>query len=305
MGTAWHSAASYPWESGRYVGGIEVVKINIALRIYANKWHVYAGLAILNPSARIQINQFATSTTELFKLMIEGKRDELRTRVLNARQAVFYSSETPSNRTPILLSDKILDQFSLGPQPNSSTAGSTPRNSHLSLLAMVDCWHILGIRPFQHLDLAATPVFRMWIGVAEYLFRDLGRLEDALDSALVDVEHRSDDTEFVIAARGWSQCVEFGNWESYRRRFERTRGLFLCLLLVCYLFWTRALIGLRVYRIFCASVRRSDQDRRRDDQNDLVFLCLIHLFSLLMVFFLLAIKKKNPRRTKNTYHSFI
>ncbi|CED85603.1 prephenate dehydrogenase [Phaffia rhodozyma] len=224
MGTAWHSAASYPWESGRYVGGIEIVKINIALRIYANKWHVYAGLAILNPSARLQINQYATSTTELFKLMIEGNEPELRRRILAAKQTVFPESASSTlERAPILLSDKILDQFSLGPQP---AAGSSPRNSHLSLLAMVDCWHVLGIRPFQHLDLAATPVFRMWIGVAEYLFRDQNRLDDALNSALNDTAHRSDDTEFVIAARGWSQCVDFGSWESYRRRFERTREFF-------------------------------------------------------------------------------
>ena len=57
MGTAWCSAESYPWEQGLYVGGLETVKVNLTLRIYSNQWHVYAGLAILNPSARIQINQ--------------------------------------------------------------------------------------------------------------------------------------------------------------------------------------------------------------------------------------------------------
>jgi prephenate dehydrogenase (NADP+) len=216
MGTAWHCSAAYPWESGRYQGGIETVKINIALRIYANKWHVYAGLAILNPSARVQINQYAKSTTELFKLMVEGKGDELRARVKAARASVF--GDEGSKRTPILLSDKILDQFSLGPKPSAnsdpSSTPAAPRNSHLSLLAMVDCWHVLQI----------LPLFRMWIGVAEYLFRDEARLEAAVAASLEDREHRSDDTEFVVAARGWSQCVEFGSWEMYRERFERTAG---------------------------------------------------------------------------------
>ena len=68
MGTAWHCSLSYPWEHGLYVGGIETVKVNIMLRIYSNKWHVYAGLAILNPVARSQIAQFARSTTELFQV---------------------------------------------------------------------------------------------------------------------------------------------------------------------------------------------------------------------------------------------
>lgn len=48
---------------------------------------------------------------------------------------------------------------------------------------MVDCWHALQIRPFVHLSLAATPVFRFWIGVAEYLFRDEARLEAAIKAA--------------------------------------------------------------------------------------------------------------------------
>ena len=56
MSTAWAGQRSYPWEQGQYVGGIETVKVDIMLRIYSNKWHVYAGLAILNPSVRTQID---------------------------------------------------------------------------------------------------------------------------------------------------------------------------------------------------------------------------------------------------------
>ena len=221
MGTAWMSMGRFPWETGRYVGGIEVVKINIALRIYAAKWHVYAGLAILNPAARKQIDCFARSTSDLFKLMIEEREDELRVRVLAARDFVFPESEL--KRTPLLLSDRVLDKFTIGQPPNGAPP---PPNSHLSLLAMVDCWHQLRIRPFVHLDLAATPVFRMWIGVAEYLFRSEERLEAAIKAAVHDKSHRSDDTEFVVAARGWSQCVSFGNFDLYRSRFEETMHFF-------------------------------------------------------------------------------
>lgn len=226
MGTAWHCSASYPWETNRYTGGIEHIKINIALRIYANKWHVYAGLALLNPSAKVLIEQYARSTTELFKLMVEGKKAELRTRVFAARDKVFLQPAAgagEAKRTPLLLSDKILDQFSLGPPPEAGSP-KPPRNSHLSLLAMADTWAALSINPFADLDLAATPLFRMWIGVAEYLFREEDRLDEAVNAAIDDRAHRADDTEFVVAARGWSQCVEMGAWETYRERFERTAG---------------------------------------------------------------------------------
>lgn len=60
------------------------------------------------------------------------------------------------------------------------------------------------------------------LGVAEYLFRSPDRLEAAIDAAIYDKTHRSDDTEFCIAARGWSQCVSFGNFDLYRDRFEQT-----------------------------------------------------------------------------------
>lgn len=243
MGTAWHSSQSYPWEQGLYVRGIEIVKVNIMLRIYSNKWHVYAGLAILNPAARDMIRQYSASTTELFKLMLAGDSKGLRERVYKAREALFG----PHRRvTPILLSEDVLDKFGMShveptASPTEATTKSTSShtrasepspsrppgsNSHLSLLAMVDCWAALNIDPFEHLSLAATPLFRMWIGVAEYLFRSEERLDAALHAAVHDVTHRSDDLEFVVAARGWSQCVSFQSFELYKDRFEHTQSFF-------------------------------------------------------------------------------
>jgi prephenate dehydrogenase (NADP+) len=39
------------------------------------------GLAIMNPSARIQITQYAKSVADLFKLMIQEKEEEFRNRI--------------------------------------------------------------------------------------------------------------------------------------------------------------------------------------------------------------------------------
>lgn len=252
MGTAWASTLSYPWERGLYVGGIETVKVNLTLRIYSNAWHVYAGLAILNPSAKIQIDQYAKSATELFKLMLaggSGAKEELkkfRERVEWGRETVFGNGHDDSKqqgRQPILLSQEVLDRFSLGRTPTpppppsvtdpagTSLPSSAPPskyrpNSHLSLLAMVDCWAHLGIKPYHHLALAATPIFRLFLGVAEHLFLSPSLLGSAMHSALYDTWHRADDLEFVVAARGWSQCVSFGSFELYRKRFEQTRSFF-------------------------------------------------------------------------------
>ncbi len=62
--------------------------------------------------------------------------------------------------------------------------------------------------------------------MAEHLFQSPTLLKSAVHSALYDHWHRGDDLEFVVAARGWSQCVSFGSFEVYRRRFEETRKFF-------------------------------------------------------------------------------
>lgn len=148
MGSAWRANKQFPWEIDRYVGGIENVKINITLRIYSNKWHVYAGLAILNPSAQKQIRQYAESVTELFKLMIGKHREELDRRIKTAGAAVFGDGLKGEK---LLLSDDILDRFSLsGPKERMP-------NNHLSLLGIVDCWWKLGIVPYDHM-ICSTPV---------------------------------------------------------------------------------------------------------------------------------------------------
>ncbi|PLB37254.1 prephenate dehydrogenase (NADP(+)) [Aspergillus candidus] len=218
MGTAWQANACFPWEFGRWVGGIENVKINITLRIYSNKWHVYAGLAILNPAAKRQIRTYAESVTELYKLMIQGRRDELKSRVKAAGEAVFRAGTT---RQDLLLKDDVLDRYSLSNQPREEQR----QNSHLSLLAIVDCWSKLGIVPYDHM-ICSTPLFRLWLGVTEYLFRSPDLLEEALDTAIDDRHFRSDDLEFTFAARAWSDCVSFGDFESYRDRFERIQEYF-------------------------------------------------------------------------------
>lgn len=219
MGKAWHANRQFPWELSRYVGGIENVKVNIMLRIYSQKWHVYAGLAILNPEAREQVAQYARSVTDLYKLMLEGNIDGLRKRVYNARDKVFGANAWESEP---LIEPSVLSSFSLG-KPSED---APPRpNNHLSLLAMVDCWAELGIVPYDHM-LCSTPLFRLRLGVTESLFRNTTVLDEAIHTAVHDNTYRSDDLEFTFAARGWAECVSLGHFETWEKRFVSTQEFF-------------------------------------------------------------------------------
>ncbi len=214
MGTAWKNAGVYPWENASYVGGIDNVKVLMTLRIYGGKAHVYSGLAVLNPFAREQVRQYATSESELFKLMIREDELAFRERIKKAGDFVFGN-----NDSPILLDDKVLREFSLG--------GPIERkpNSHLSLLAMVDAWHRLGVNPYKNL-IYQTPIFRLRLGIAEYLFRNPKLLEESVKTALFDKGIRGDDLEFHTAVREWASIIRHGDTEGYKQQFDAAREFF-------------------------------------------------------------------------------
>lgn len=218
MGVAWSSCSEYPWQNKKWIGGLENAKINISLRIYSNKWHVYAGLAITNPSLHEQILQYATSTKELFTLMIQGKHEELTLRMLSARELVFGRL---SGNHELLLDDDLLQQFSLSKEPPE---GKQP-NSHLSLLLIVDSWYQRKVNPYDHM-ICSTPLFRIFLGVTEYLFCTPGLLEECLQVAINDATFRQDDLEFTILATQWSNIVRYGDYNLYRQEFEKTQRFF-------------------------------------------------------------------------------
>src|SRR5215469_15777701 len=63
----------------------------MSLLTAANEKTVYAGMAIMNPSAKAQIRQYSLSVTALFKLMIQEKKQEFIERVKTVRFFFFLS----------------------------------------------------------------------------------------------------------------------------------------------------------------------------------------------------------------------
>ena len=138
MGTAWYCSQAYPWETGRYPGGIETVKINIMLRIYSAKWQVYAGQALLNPAARKQVTQHADSATDLFKFMVAKDQDALFSRIFAPRRGVFgwaddeegaggvrtcVETGAREHKPTLMDDDTLLDQFHLAARNTKSHKG--------------------------------------------------------------------------------------------------------------------------------------------------------------------------------------
>ncbi|TDQ10127.1 prephenate dehydrogenase [Pedobacter metabolipauper] len=215
MGTAWKESGFFPWENESYIGGIDHVKIVTTLRIFSYKAHIYAGLAILNPYARLQVKQYANSESALFKMMIMEKEHEFRKRIYTARDFMFANKEQP-----MLLNGNVMKEFS----PSGGPAVRKP-NSHLSLLSMADAWHTLGVNPYDNL-ICQTPPFKLRLGIVEYLFRNEDLLEESIEAALFDKKIRADDLEFHSAVREWSSIIGYGDMEGYKQHFEQVKLFF-------------------------------------------------------------------------------
>lgn len=214
MGTAWKTTGEFPWENPSYNGGIDNVKILMAMRIFGGKSHVYAGLALLNPHAKTQVAQYRASTKELSNLMINGDKRSLKERVYAARDAIFRNGNSP-----VMLDDSVMGDFRLGNGSNRKP------NSHLSLLAMVDAWHNSGVNPYDNM-VCQTPPFRLRLGITEYLFRNHELLDSSLDTAINGGHILKDDEAFVDAVDQWASIVERNDSEAYKKLFAETRSFF-------------------------------------------------------------------------------
>lgn len=71
-----------------------------------------------------------------------------------------------------------------------------------------------------------TPPFRLLLGIAEYLFRDVEFLEQSINAALFQKDIRADDVEFYTAAKGWVECIALNSSHAYQQRFENTSVFF-------------------------------------------------------------------------------
>jgi prephenate dehydrogenase (NADP+) len=90
---------------------------------------------------------------------------------------------------------------------------------------MVDCWMQLGIRPYQHL-ICQTPLFRLLLGITEYIFRRSEFLDQAIDAAINCKEIRADDLEFYRASISWAELIHHKNMDGYKKKFEEISEFF-------------------------------------------------------------------------------
>ena len=211
IGTTWMRQGVFPWENTD-ASGLDHVKILMTLRIYSYKFHVYSGLALMNPYARQDVQLYAQAESDLFSMMIMEQEEAFRKTIYTARDFVF---KNPPEK--LMLDDSIMNEFALNQDTNHKP------NSHLSLLAMVETWHRLGVSPYDN-KLVQTPPFKLRVGMAEYLFLNEARLEETIQTALYDKSARGEDLAFHSSVHEWANIVAHGDRNGYREHFQTTKN---------------------------------------------------------------------------------
>lgn len=208
MGAAWVNSGCFPWETPTYSSGLDNAKIAACLSIFANKSHVYSGLAFTNPFAMSQVSQYSQSVSDLFTMIIKDDREALENRLMLARDVIYGS-----NRVEPLIGEKIMETISMSSGPTLIKP-----NSHLSILGCVDAWRVLDIDPY-HNQLCKTPMSRLRLGIAQYLFEHEDILKDSINAAINEKSIRGDDFNFTNAANRWATIIRSGSRDTYKDEF--------------------------------------------------------------------------------------
>jgi len=219
MGNAWCKMGTSPWERTSKVGGLEHIKVMTCLRSFALKAHAYSGVAMLNPRSRQQVKIYSDSVAELFKLMVSENEQEFTKRIMEARDALFSDRGAGT-----LLPPELLDEFSLSEGDRSPSQPHLP-SSHLDILAAVDAWHRSGVNPFGNL-VCETPVFRLRLGIAEYLFCRPELLQESIHAAVYNHACRVQDFEFVLSVKEWATIIAHGDVDAYAKHFGDCKEFF-------------------------------------------------------------------------------
>ncbi len=216
MGTAWMRAGFFPWMHNSYSNQIDAVKYLMMLRIFSGKPHVYSGIAFENPQAQTQIIQYQKSCEKFISLIEDRRESEMHKYLYDIRDSLFTKQTKPL----LIFNEELEARINLHNAPHDALP-----NSHLSLLAMADTWHSMGINPYEHM-ICQTPPFRMRLGLVERLFADNELLKLATKSSQLYPALLKHDRLFCDSVNSWANCIFNKDEKQYNHIFAQTQLFF-------------------------------------------------------------------------------
>lgn len=200
LATAVQAGAASPSLSpqGSITGTIQ----NLASRMANQKWHVYAGISLLNPYAEAHVTQFMTSASEIQISIQEYRYEDLLRRLRHCGQKIFAAAP-----------DLSVSKASFVPQ---SKLSYNEEAMLLSLLATIDTWSNLNISPASHYP-CSTPQYRVWVSMVEYLLFTPGELEASLYMLF---EKGMSSCKVVESCQVWQKCIKDVDFKMFEQAYD-------------------------------------------------------------------------------------
>lgn len=200
MGRAWYKMGKYPWlYEANNTNPLEIVKVNLAFRIFGNNSHVYSNLAVMNPFSKQYIKVFSENAQEINERIENNDGDALFTEFKEIFAMVF---------------DENTNYFSLLDIDDASISCDDDENTHLSLLALLKTWHVCKINPIKDLQLG-TPLYKLLVQTIIKLFSK----DTLVKVATKSTKYSEDDKLYVSSVMQYAKNIINEDKEGFDRDF--------------------------------------------------------------------------------------
>jgi prephenate dehydrogenase (NADP+) len=205
--SAFAGANCFPWMSGSYGGGLDVMELSIAIRSASLPAHIFGGIQFGNEYGQNLVAMSANVGSAL-RVMVNDPAmfgDDLEEAVFSAKKKLFGDKE----RSPILKREDV-ERFRVG---------DTLPNSHVALMLYALDDAEKGRKPFAYMK-GTTPVHTALLCFTDFLFNQDGLLEESLEAIRSGVTQK-DDAIFFSEWLAWEEAIRLQ--ERWRYDMQHTQ----------------------------------------------------------------------------------
>lgn len=185
----------------------------IFFRIHKNNWSMYANISLQNPFVYKLIHQYTKSFKKLYHLINEKKTHQLHRIIKTANDFIFdnvdknnLKSKLKNNSLSKKTSDDLIHPF-----------------LSLFLFATIDCWNIMKIKPFEHLE-CSTPLYEAFLSVILEVSSSFAFFNSKSDPNLHLNHVMKADYNFLIAVQISENIIYNQDFISYKSEFEKNQN---------------------------------------------------------------------------------
>lgn len=215
MGDAWRRLNMNPSAHPTYQNSIDDLKALMALRLLSQNLDVYTGIAVENPEARRQVQEYIESLHGLMQFSIRAR---------DSKTALSYLRGFAGVPRDYLGRDKIREaEETLEVLFGKKLDFQDHLNSQTSLIAKGITWTVLGITPSKNLAFKSPP-YEILSLMTHAVF---GRgFETFLNNMVNNSETQEHDYVFSTSAAALGECISRVDEATYKGHLEQARAHF-------------------------------------------------------------------------------